>query len=365
MLQIFGWRDSRDNLETTSVAQYTENQAMADIRRFADDYNALVANIEGDLAVRGVNVQSSFGLGAGGEMQPYAEAGETEATRPPEAWTVAYPIYAFRSRKLYTSQYMNEAVLEQLEKDVIQAAVENYETRRKMILRSLLRKTNFTFDDGQANSKEWPKAGFGNLAVKRLANNDGATGEVWVNGAPVSIGTLQHYFGTNTASFTQAGFETAYAKLKTVGLAQDVTVRINPNDESTIRGFADWKAKQNPLVISPTAVYSIVQSPQAIGRIEGVNISVEVILEPMMPAGYAFMNSRGGGPEMRPVFIREHPLQLYRGWRLVQDETRAAYDDKPLQNKRWEYIAGAAVRNRVNGVAFQAVASATYTDPTI
>lgn len=363
MLQIFGWRDSRDNLETQSVLQYTEDQAMADILRFATDYEQLVQNLETDLSVRGDSVKSRYGLGVGGEMQPYGEAGETEATRPPDFWEVAYPIGAFRSRRLYTEQMLVEATLAQLEKDIIQAAVENYETRRKMILRALMLKTNYNFDDG--STKEWPRSGFGTLGVKRLANNDGAVGEVWYNGAAVAIGTLQMYFGTNTATLTQPGFETAYAKLKSVGLAKDVVFKINPNDETAVRTMADFKTRQLTNIVNPLAIYAIVQSPEAIGRVEGTAISAEVQLEPMMPAGYFFAYSRAGGPEKRPVFIREHTVAQYRGWRLVQDETRASYGERSLRNKRWEYIAGAGVRNRVNGVAGQVVASTTYTDPTI
>src|SRR5687768_654234 len=147
MTNIFGWRDSRD-VSALTLTDYTETQAMADVRRFAADFSAQVARVERDLICEvSDTVKGKFGLGVGGEMQPFTEGGEVEATKVTGTWDLGYPIYGFRSRKLYTEQNLAGIKLEDLEKDIIQEAVSNYETRRKMILRALLKKTNFTFDD--------------------------------------------------------------------------------------------------------------------------------------------------------------------------------------------------------------------------
>lgn len=361
LTNIFGYHDSRD-LAAQTLADYTEDRAMRDIQQFAAEYNAKVQELERDLASRGTDVQSQYGTSVGGEMQPYGEVGETEATRGGQPWPVAYPIRAFRSRKMYTEQVLQGLTLDKLQQHILQEAVSNFETRRKMILRALLGSANYTFDDGTTN-EDWPRMGLGSLTIRRLANADSSVGEVMVNGSAVSVGTLAHYFGTNNATLAITHFETAYAKLKAVGHARDVVVRIAPGNENAVKALTDFYRLEDARIVDPTKKYSRVTSPRAIGRLHTNNMDAEVIVEDFMPTGYVFMNDRAGGEDDKPVRIRERPEPVYKGWRLVQDETRASYGEASLRNKRWEYIAGAGVRNRVNGVAFQIVASATYTDP--
>lgn len=363
MTNVFGYRDSRD-VANLSLADYTEDRAMSDIQRFATDYTTLAQSLIGDLAAFGTAAKTQFGLGVGGQMQPFGEGGAVEATRPPAKWECAFPIYAFRGRKLYTEQFLSMVTMEELEKDIIQEGVAYTETLMKLVLNALMCKTNFTFDDGSDKS-EWPRSGFGSLAVKRLCNADSAVGEVWVNGASQAIAALQHYFGSNAATMSITPFKTAYAKLKVVGMTNDVAIRVSPSDEDTVRGFAEFIPSPNPKVTDPNAVAAVVQASRAIGRLEGAGIAGEVIVQPFMPASYVFMHDRAGGDLSKPVYVRQHPLPQFQGWRLVQDETKASYGDASLRNKQWEYIAGAGVRNRVNGVAFYIVASTTYTDPTL
>jgi hypothetical protein len=353
---IFGHYDSRD-LAAVSLADYTEKNAVADLRAFAADYGAALQELLGNLAQYDTIVQANFGTTFGGELQPYVETGETEATRVGAEWTVGFPIRRLRDRQLYTEEYLARVTLEKLQQDVINAAARDYQTMLKMLLRALMLKTNYTFTDGQ-----FPGLGLGAISVKRLANNDGGTGSIFVDGIEVPIGTLQSYIGSNNATLTSAAFITAYGKLRTMGKTGDVVFLINSNDEGTVRGFTEFYASNNPLIVDPNKKYAQVQSPRAIGRLEGANLSGEVVVHPYMPQGYFFAYDRSDTP---PLKIRETTEPQFRGFRLVQDQTRAAYGEAALRNKRWERIAGAAVYNRVNGVAVQVVASTTYTDPTI
>jgi hypothetical protein len=362
MLNIFGAYIGRD-VSALTVSQYTEESVMTDLRRFANAFNGLVQDlIQSRISDRTEKVKGKYGGMAGGEMQPAAELGEQEATRGAVEWDYGYPIYRYRDRQLYTPEYLATVKLEQLEKDVINASVRYYETFRKNILRAEMLKTNFNFDDG-ASEADFPKLGQGTIPVKRYLNNDSADGELWVDGTKVAIGSLQHYFGTNTASMTVAGFKTAYAKLKTIGHTGDVVARISSTDEDTVRGFTEFVPGNNTKIVDPTKKYATLTDSRAIGRLEGTGISSEVIVEPFMPAAYVKMEDRSRPPG---VALRHHPLAQFRGFNLVQDQTRSDYGDVSMRNKRWETIQGLAVKNRPNGVVFQVVNSTTtYTDPTI
>jgi hypothetical protein len=106
-----------------------------------------------------------------------------------------------------------------------------------------------------------------------------------------------------------------------------------------------------------------VTRPQAIGTISNNGDGDgEVVVYPFWPAGYTFSEDVTADP---PLIIREHKDARFKGFRLVQDQTRTAYGDGDLRNKRWEFIGGAAVRNRANGVAVQATVAGAYTAPTI
>lgn len=354
MLNIFGAYDSRD-LTGVLLADYTENSAMADLKRFTAEYNVLVAALLNDFSEETTKAKSNYGLAVGGEMQPYTETGETEATRSAGEWPVAYPIRRARDAKLYTEERLETITVEDLDKDVVDTVAKDWETLNKGFLRSVMKKANYTFTDGI-----FPGSNLGDLDVKRLANNDGGAGSVYVDGAKVDLATLQHYFGTNTGAITQAGFQTLYGKLRAVGLIGDVEIRIASDIESTVRGFANFVPINNPLIVNPAKIYSQVTRARAIGRIDHADCQAEIVIQPFMPAGYFFGNDRSAP---KPVVRRVHTMAKHRGLKLAQDQTKAAYGDDTLRHKRWERIVGFAVRNRVNGVAGQIVASTTYTDP--
>jgi hypothetical protein len=356
ILNIFGNYDTRD-LASQSLIDFTEQRAMEALRSFARQYDEVLQEMLRNLCTIDTIAQANFGYNFGGEMQPYTEAGETEATRALDQWSVALPIRRLRDRQLYSEEWLQVCTLEDLQKDVLAAATRDYETMVKMILRSAMYSANYTFTDGI-----FPGSNLGSLAVKRLCNNDSAVGAVYIDGTKTDIGSLQHYIGTNEASMTIASPTAAYAKLVAVGKTKDVVMLINSAAADTIRGFTGFEPVQNARVIDPTGSYALVTSPRAIGRIEVAGCSCEVVVQPFMPTGYFFMYDRA---DEKPVKVREHKLAQFRGFRLVQDDTRAVYGDAALRNKRWERIAGAAVYNRPNGVAAHVAASTSYTDPTI
>jgi hypothetical protein len=353
---IFGAYDTRDNLDVP-IEEYTEERAAQDIAVFAARFNEVVEQTVNLISVATTKAVGSTGTIGGGEMQPYVEKGDTEATRGGEEWNYAVPIDRFRDRQIYTEEFIATNTMDVLNRDVVMSAIRNGTTRIKQVLRAVLHKTNYTFRDG-----EFPGSGLGNLAVKRLFNNDSATGSIYVGATEVSIGTLQHYITSGGASIAEDDFGAAKDKLKAVGLGTDVVYIMGSALGEDTAGLTNFVYPQERNIVDPDAVYSIVRHPRAIGRLRGAGIEGEVIVMPFFPDN-VFLAIDRAAPV--PVLRRQHVDPRFRGWRLVQNETLAPYGTAAIRNKRWEFIEGAAVGNRANGVSVEITADASYDDPTI
>jgi hypothetical protein len=364
---IFGSYEARDLPSIRIGNGATMEQVMADLRRFADFFDAAVQVYENALATRGSDEGGSFGTGTGGgELQPYTELGETEATRTEfSEWLWNAPIRRWRDRQIYTEEYLLVETLQTIARDTIAAMNRYLSTRLKMLLRALLRNTNYDWFD-----REFPGNAKGNqLRIYSLFNADGNTGRMWVNNAPMDTGALQHYLSSGAAGITLANFTLGRDTLRDIGHTGRVVHLVSPADEDTVKalpGFiatppaaGDIYARDVPA--APTT-QAVVTRPRAIGTIANGGVSDgEIVVFPFWPANYTFSYDATKGA---PLFIRTRPEANFQGFRLVQDQTRTAYGDGDLRNKRWEFIGGAAVQNRANGVVVQGTAGA-YAVPTV
>lgn len=363
---IFGAYDTRDlpSLKVTDIPN-GEEAVMADIRRWADYFNQVVGMYTDTFARVDTRFRGTFGNGGGGgEMQPYTEYGQTEATRTKEAtWPVGFPIRRYRDRQMYTEEYLATKNLDQINRDVVYASIRNYTTRIKMIIRAIVGNANYTFDDGV-----FPGSDQGPINVYRLFNADAIDGSLFVNGAEVAVGTLQSYLPSGNAAVTIANFTLGRTGLRARGYTDRVFHLISPSDADTVRALTGFypRVEANPLIKVDNAntpvTTAVVSTPQSIGVFSNGGVSDgEVIVFPFFPAGYTFSFDAS---KPKPVVIREHEQAQFRGFRMVQDETRASYGENSLRNKRWEYIAGAGVDNRANGIVVKATTGA-YTVPQV
>src|SRR4051812_32102497 len=118
---IFGAYDTRQlptlNLSSPGVS---EAQIMADIRRWAAVYNQ-VADLYTSFLADSPQTENAGAAGTGtaaGEMQPYTEYGEVEATNVEQnEWEWALPIRRYRDRQLYTEEYLQLATLAKIQED--------------------------------------------------------------------------------------------------------------------------------------------------------------------------------------------------------------------------------------------------------
>jgi hypothetical protein len=363
---IFGAYDTRDLPSLRVGVDVPEADVMRDIQAWRDYYNRVVTLYEDMLCTREQKATGQFGTGGGGgEMQPYTEYGETEATRTAEAnWGWGAPIRRYRDRVIYTEEYLATKSLEQINKDTIYATNRNYTTRLKMILRAIVRNTNYLWVDGT-----FPGSDAGQFTVFALFNADGTAASLNVNGEIVAMGTEQSYLPSGAASIAINNFNVGRAKLRARGETGRVIHIVSQTDADTVRGLAGFipppqTGTQYVQVTGPipTTTTAIITRPESIGSISNAGTGDgELIAFPFWPAGYTFSFD---ATKDKPVVIREHADAQFRGWRLVQDQTLAAYGADAIRNKRWEYIAGTAIRNRANGVVVKATAGA-YSVPTI
>lgn len=354
---IFGhWRFA--DLPSVALATVTEPKAYDYLTTFAAAESAALSLLLGALSEDGQEVASTFGSGLGGRMQVEGEYGGIEATRMGAEWSVAYPIRSYADRAMYTGAYLDEATLADLNAHAVNAALKDVETSIVAAFTALLNKTNATFNDNP-----WPGRRTGSLTIRRLANADSSDGSVYYNGAEIALASRNHYVTSGSGTLATTAFENAYDTLQEVGNGADVVHVVSEATGKLTAALTGFAAPPNPLINVPNATTAVVRGGTAIGRLDATHGNGEVQVWPHFPDGYLFSYDRS---KPRPLRRRLHPLQKYRGFQLVADETTGGErPGRPLLNKFWRNVYGFGVRNRLNGVATQITASGTYTSPTL
>jgi hypothetical protein len=371
---IFGDLDSRDLVRP--VLEFGQPDLYIRLRQALAYYNQTADAILGLLANRTTTVQERFPFGTigGGLLQPGAELGRALAVRPNQGaeFDVAYPIDRFRTRAIFTPEYLLRATVADVQAVTVQALIDDFNTMFRTTLAALFDNANYTFID--------PKdigAGAGTLTIRRLFNADGTTGNIYMgNGRLVNMASLNHYKVSGNAAFTNSAFLLARDTLKNVGLNGNIILFISEDDADDVSLLSDFVGAENafaydnygigrdPNITVPPGSETpraIVTYPRAIGRIRNAG---QVVTLPWMPSGYIFAMDATSD---RPLVVRESDLAQLRGFRLTGNDV---VGDPPLDgpdpilNKYWERVFGVGVRNRGNGVVVQITASGTYTAPT-
>ncbi len=171
-VNIFG--DLRfEDLPNRSIADYTEHRAAEALAAFSAAEDLMMNQMLALLSDEGTDVQTEFGMGFGGRLQKLSEHQNAEATRFGDKWTVAFPIDAYGDRSLYSSAYLDEASLSDINQDAANKFLKDVDTLLDEHLRAILTKANYTFSDG-----EWPGRKTGLLTIRKLANADSQAGSI-------------------------------------------------------------------------------------------------------------------------------------------------------------------------------------------
>jgi hypothetical protein len=346
MASLYGILDMRDLARP--VEAVTEPNVAAAIREYLDQWNSRIEALVGEYADYTTVFQERYRvIDAGGTLDPSDEYSRGRPMRETTTYyDVGYPLNQFDGRVTWTSLFLAKATVDRVDQDVDAVSIRDRNTLMRVFLRSLMHKTNYTFPDEE----------HGNIAVKRLYNGDGLVpptfmGEVFDN-------THTHYLATNNAAITKAFLDIVYEHLAEHGLGVDVVLEVGRNVASAIElltGFVANDSRDPKLRQADPPDEAITGNSRAIGRIS----NMEVRVSQDIPDNYGFATDLAGDP---PVVMREDPEDSLRGLVSVQDPPNSNF---PLRNSFFRRRIGAGVRNRANGVCFQVVASATYTDPTI
>lgn len=347
MATIYGVLGVADTtLTVTQVGQSLVYNAINDF------YAATEAKINqlSRLLVQGdtTNYSETYLLPASGMMQTATRLTRPGAIKATGSWSTAYPLEDMRDQIAaddVTLAYMDGTLLQ----SYVDGVAQRYRnTRRYLMLRAVLNKTDETVADPL----------YGNLTIRRLANGDAtlypATG---FGGAEA---TAQHYLGTNYTSAnisdTNNPIKTVRALLRARGGGRMVMF-INSAQQDKIEALTAFYDKVPTWVTvgsgTGTATADGIDVPgDFIGAAHDVAIFV---WDEGIPADYAFgLNVDAPAPLKRRL---DGPAEL-RGFKLV-----ARQSEFPLQESFFRAREGYGVANRLNGVALQFVASTTYTTP--
>ena len=328
---------------------------------FAAATSKHLSKIMGLLVDESEKVQESYSNAESGKFQPIGDVTTLEARRFGAKYQIGFPIQAWGDRFLYSQSFLDEATLADLNSHVVNTALTDARTFISEILKGVMYKDNYDFDDNQ-----WPGQRLGTIKVKRLFNADGADEgyiDVPDDNATYQISTLNHYLPSGSNTLDANAFALVRDTLRKLGNDDDIIVLTSKADADAaegVTGFIPYAVTNDPKIVAPnTFTRALVSSPRARGRIN----HCEVWEMPHMSAGYLFGFDR---TKRKPGRVRNSHLAKYHGLNLVVDETRGgSIPGNPIVGRTWRRIFGAAVQNRGNGVAVQITNAGTYTNPTL
>lgn len=291
-------------------------------------------------------------LPASGFMQRSRNTTRPGATKLAGSWDVAYPIDDMRDQIAIDDVALAYMTAAQMDANIQGVAQRYVNTKRYLILRALLNKSNETFSDDVR----------GDLVIRRLANADSGVEYPPVIGASGMTASHNHYIGTNYASSSISDTNNPYATIRDhieehYGDSQ-IVVFINPAERDkteALTGFTD----KTPSWVTPGSNTAVLVGnlPVVPGKIIGAISDVLVVEWRWIPSGYMVgVAVNQPGPLMRRLDLAES----LRGFRLA-----AKQNEFPLEESFYRAREGYGARNRLNGVALQLVASTTYTTPSI
>lgn len=294
--------------------------------------------------------KETYRLPGGGMLQRMSNRGRPGATKLTGKWDVAYPIEDFRTQMAWddvTFAYMRAGEAEAHLRGVMQQYIN---TKRYLLLRSLLNKTAETFHDEI----------YGDLTIQRLANGDSVVYPPVVGSDAEA--TDNHYLGSNYAASAISDTNNPFRDIIVPEIQEHygqgrIVAWINSAQEAVVSALASFDAKppQYVTVGANTDIASADGTVSGPGKFIGAANNVAIFVWDWVPSGYIISLDLD---QPKPVKQRVDVPESLRGFKLI-----ATQNDFPLQESYWRAREGYGVGNRLNGVAVQLVASTTYSTP--
>lgn len=339
---IMGLADVR-NLTVQSLGQ---RQVFDAVKLLLDQYNADLADMTA-FFVEGTTeeVQITYMMPGGGEMQESNEWSRPGAVRPPAGYPVGFEINDARDQVAWNDVSLAYATVE-----VVQAAVDNIMIRhtnwvRRKLLRAVLNNVNRVTLDPQ----------FGQVTVKPLANGD--TDVYSMYGA--AMATDNHYLAANIASISDVNnpFPTYYDEIAEHYGDSTVVSLVNPAQSAQIKAMAGFIEVADPRVRVNDGVEAINPGVTVPGTIIGLLGNVWISEWRSMIPNYVFTrNMDAPAPLLKR--IDRVPLAGRGELALIATQT-----EHPFQESFWRDRHGYGAANRVGAVVGQ-ITGASYTIPT-
>lgn len=321
-------------------------------RQVFDAVNLLISQYNQDLAemtaffVAGTTeeVQITYMMPGGGEMQEATEWTRPGAVRPMPGYPVGFEINDARDQVAWNDVSLAYATVE-----VVQAAVDNIQIRhtnwvRRKLLRAVLNNVNRTTLDPQ----------FGSVTVKPLANGD--TDVYSMYGA--AMATDNHYIASNMASISDANnpFPAYYDEIAEHYGDSTVVALVHPTQAAQIKAMAGFIEVADSRIRVNEGVEAIAPSVSVPGTIIGLLGNVWISEWRGMIAGYTFVrNMDMPAPLLKR--IDRVPLEGRGELRLVATQT-----EYPFLESFWRDRHGYGAANRVGAVVGQ-ITGAAYVIP--
>jgi hypothetical protein len=297
-----------------------------------------------------------YKLPGGGRLQRLGNDGKPLFSKRGGSWDVAFPLEGFGDAISGNRVDMAYMSITELDRHIDTVMTADMNTYRFEMLKALLNKTARTFVDSRK----------GTLTIQPLANGDSVVYPPVVGSE--SEATENCYVGTNylpsAISDTNNPCLTVRDKLEShFGTPQggsDIVMFINNAQTAKITALTEFNRADTRGVIPGVNTDRVTGLPNVPGRILGQTDSGVWVSEwRWIPADYAFAVHYG---VPAPLKERVDPVDtgLPSGLNIITtNET-----DYPITESYWEHRFGLGCANRLNGVALQFVASATYTTPT-
>lgn len=296
--------------------------------------------------------QRRYKLPGGGRLQRRGASSQTGAVKASGQWDVAFPLEDFGAQVAGDDVAMAYMTAAELSRHIDTVTAQNINTVRFEILKAMLNNTARTFTD-----ELW-----GSLTIQPLANDDTVVyppvegseteatedhyltlGNATISDSndpfPLIIADLDHHFGRNAGNSNVVTFINTTNLAATRGLAGFVEVPdqfITPGDDTAV----------------PTGL------PNVPGRIVGRHAEGSWIVQwDWIPANY-MLGVYMGAPA--PLVKRTDPADTGLPTDLALVSTDQSY---PMEGSHWRHRFGVGAGNRLNGVAIEITADASYDIP--
>lgn len=297
-----------------------------------------------------------YKLPGGGRLQRRGGQALSAAVKPSGGWDVGFPLEDFGAQYAMNDVTMAYMTIAQLQLAVENIRLQDMNTVRYEVLRSLFNNVARTYNDDTI-----PDAP--TVTVQPLANNDGVVYPP-VLGSEIEA-TENHYqtsgYAASSISDTNNPLPTARDELEEhfgtpTGYGNIVSF-INSAQRAKIEALADFKAVEDIYIRSGQDVSVPVNLPNVPGRILGRADGVWVVQWPFIPANYILSLDLGTDA---PLLERRDSVAsgLLPGLQLVTKDK-----DYPFESAHYRHRVGFGVGNRLNGFLLELTADATYDIP--